>query len=223
MIFDPRCKFDSMSYYLDGYYGVDGVKMEYDIDACCARVKKLLYDLYDEYLTVYGSSLNLNVTHTQTTSQAPKSSSSGFIGLGYSMLSKKSKKPRCVSSSNTDKYSELESYLNTSYEFVDDGSGKTFEILQYWKENAVYYPIMAMIAKNIFSTPVSTVAVEQEFSAGGNILDEQRSCLTPKSLQMQVCVDDWTKAQYRQQELQQDPTYDFFKDDEPDIGAAGPE
>jgi hypothetical protein len=43
--------------------------MEYDVDACCARVKKLLYDLYDEYLTVYGSSLNLDVTHTQTTSQ----------------------------------------------------------------------------------------------------------------------------------------------------------
>ena len=60
---------------------------------------------------------------------------------------------------------------------------------------------MAMIAKNIFSTSVSTVAVEQEFSVGGNILDEQHSCLTPKSLQIQVCVDDWTKAQYRQQEI----------------------
>ena len=68
MIFDPRCKLENMSYYLNGYYGVDGLKMEYDIDACCARVKKLLYDLYDEYLTVYGSSLNLNVTHIQTTS-----------------------------------------------------------------------------------------------------------------------------------------------------------
>ena len=77
-----------------------------------------------------------------------------------------------------------------------------------------------MIAKNIFSTPVSTVAVEQEFSAGGNIMDEQRSCFTLKSLQIQVCVDDWTKAQYRQQELQQEPTYDFFKDEEPETGAA---
>ncbi|KAK0572780.1 hypothetical protein LWI29_037199 [Acer saccharum] len=83
---------------------------------------------------------------------------------------------------------------------------------------------MAMIAKNIFSTPVFTVAVEQEFSAGGNILDERRSCLTPKALQIHVCVDDWTKAENRQQEIDQDPTYDFFKDDEPKgFGAVEPE
>ena len=74
---------------------------------------------------------------------------------------------------------------------------------------------MTKIAKNIFSTPVSTVVVEQEFSARGNILDEQRSCLTPKSLHIQVCVDDWMKAQYRQQELDQEPVYDFFKDEQP--------
>ena len=83
---------------------------------------------------------------------------------------------------------------------------------------------MAMIAKNIFSTLVSTMTVEQEFSAEGNILDEKRSCLTPKALQIQVCVDDWTKAENRQQEINQEPTYDFFKDDELEgSGAVEPE
>ena len=53
-------------------------------------------------------------------------------------------------------------------------------------------------------------------------MDEQRSCLTLKSLQIQVCVDNWMKAQYRQQELQQEPMYDFFKDDESETGAAKP-
>ena len=130
------------------------------------------------------------------------------------MLSKKTKKPRNqetrCSSSSSGSYSKLESYLASSCEFTEE-----FEILKYWKEATKYYPIMAMIVKNIFSTPVSTVAVEKEFSAGGNILDEKRSCLTPKALQIQVCVDDWTKAQYRQQEIDQKPTYDFFKNDEP--------
>ncbi|KAK0574742.1 hypothetical protein LWI29_028337 [Acer saccharum] len=157
--------------------------MQYDVEACCGRVKKLLYNLYDEYVTLYGSSPNIDVTQTQTASQPP-SSSSGFLNLGYSMLLKKTKKPRCYSSSSGS-YSELESYLASSCEFTE-----AFDLLKYWNEATEYYPIMAMIAKNIFSTPVSTMAVEQEFSAGGNILDERRSCLTPKALQIQVCVDD---------------------------------
>ncbi|KAK0597411.1 hypothetical protein LWI29_024997 [Acer saccharum] len=209
MVFDPRCKLQSLSYYLEGYYGKEGLNIEYDIDACCGRVNKLLYDLYDEYFTFYGSSLNLGATRTKTASQPP-SSSSGFLNLGYSMLSKKTKKPRC-SSSSSNSHSELKSYLASSCEFTEE-----FDILKYWNEATKYYPIMAMIAKNIFSTPVSTVAVEQEFSAGGNILDEKRLCLTPKTLQIQVCVDDWTNAEYRQQEIDQEPVYDFFKDDEPE-------
>ncbi|KAI9180012.1 hypothetical protein LWI28_000234 [Acer negundo] len=37
---------------------------------------------------------------------------------------------------------------------------------------------------------------------GGNILEPRRSVMSPQSLEMQACVDDWTKAKYRQQELQ---------------------
>ncbi|KAK3204242.1 hypothetical protein Dsin_018288 [Dipteronia sinensis] len=79
-----------------------------------------------------------------------------------------------------------------------------------------YYPILAMIVKQILSTPVSTMAGEQEFSTDGNILDARRSLLSPQSIQMQVCADDWTKAQNRQQEIDQDAhaSYDFFKDDQ---------
>ncbi|KAK3198259.1 hypothetical protein Dsin_021674, partial [Dipteronia sinensis] len=72
-----------------------------------------------------------------------------------------------------------------------------------------------MIAKNILSTPVSTVAVEQQFSVGGNILDPTSSLMSLKSLQMQACVEDWTKAQYRQQEIDWEEPYDFLKDNEP--------
>ncbi|KAK3219700.1 hypothetical protein Dsin_013670 [Dipteronia sinensis] len=92
---------------------------------------------------------------------------------------------------------------------------KKFDILHWWKEHERYFPILAMIAKQILSTPVSTVAVEQQFSSGGNILDPKRSLMNPKSLQIQACVEDWTKAQYRQQEIDQEEPYDFFKDDQP--------
>ncbi|KAK3183515.1 hypothetical protein Dsin_030801 [Dipteronia sinensis] len=96
-----------------------------------------------------------------------------------------------------------------------DTEDKKFDILYWWKEHERYFPILAMIAKQILSTPVSTVAVEQQFSVGGNILDPKRSLMSPKSLQIQACVEDWTKAQYRQQEIDQEEPYDFFKDDQP--------
>ncbi|KAK3221678.1 hypothetical protein Dsin_008703, partial [Dipteronia sinensis] len=132
----------------------------------------------------------------------------------YNLLSKKTKKLRGSSSSSSTTYSELESYLSTSFGFIEDTEDKKFDILHWWKEHERYFTILAMIAKQILSTPVSTVAVEQQFSAGGNILDPKRSLMSPKSLQIQTCVEDWTKAQYRQQEIDQEEPYDFFKDDE---------
>ena len=76
------------------------------------------------------------------------------------------------------------------------------------------YSILAIIAKQILGTPVSTVAMEQEFGACGNILDPRRSSMSPQSLEIQACVDDWTKEKYRQQELQPEIVNDFFEGDQ---------
>ncbi|KAK3189556.1 hypothetical protein Dsin_029117 [Dipteronia sinensis] len=213
LCFDPRCRLESLPDYLSVYYE-QGLKIDYDVDMCCARVKTLLYELYDEYLKVYGPSLNIDVPQNQNVSRS-SSSSSGFVNLRYNLLSKKTKKLRGYSSSSSTIYSELESYLSTSFGFIEDTEDKKFDILHWWKEHERYFPILAMIAKQILSTPVSTVAVEQQFSAGGNILDPKRSLISPKSLQIQACVEYWTKAQYRQQEIDQEEPYDFFKDDQP--------
>ena len=67
------------------------------------------------------------------------------------------------------------------------------------------------------------MVVEQEFSAGGNILDAKHSVLSLESIQIQACVDDWIKAQSKQQEIDQDAPYDFFNDDQhtPTAGTDG--
>lgn len=89
-------------------------------------------------------------------------------------------------------------------------------MLDWWNRHQNTYPILSQIAKSIFSCSVSTVAVEQAFSAGGNILDETRSSLHPTSLEAQVCVDDWTKAALRQQEFErnadEEDLYEFTTD-----------
>ncbi|KAK2652040.1 hypothetical protein Ddye_011896 [Dipteronia dyeriana] len=64
----------------------------------------------------------------------------------------------------------------------EDTKDTKIDILHWWNEHERYFPILATIAKQILSTPVSTVAVKQQFSADENILDSRRSFLSPKSI-----------------------------------------
>ncbi|KAK2653495.1 hypothetical protein Ddye_013351 [Dipteronia dyeriana] len=134
---------------------------------------------------------------------------------GSTLLSQKIKRLRDSSSSSSSSvsYHEIETYHSTNFEFIRDDDVDQFDILHWLREHQKHFPILSIIAKQILATPVSTVVVEQNFSAGKNILDARRSLLSPESIQVQVCVDEWTKAEYRQQEMEPEVIYDFFDDD----------
>ena len=121
------------------------------------------------------------------------------------LLMQRQKRPR-VSNLN----SELDIYLSTSFEFGENSIGKDFAILEWWQQHSNMFPTISLIAKQILACPVSTVVVEQCFSAGGSILDETRSSMTPDSVEAQTCLDDWTKAEYRQQENVKEGSDDYF-------------
>ena len=70
------------------------------------------------------------------------------------------------------------------------------------------------MAKQILPTPMSTIAIEQEFSIGDNILDATRSFMSPDSIETQACVDNWIRAKFWQQEIDQEPTYKYFKNNQ---------
>ena len=207
MCLDPRFKFEYLQVYLVNYYKC--LDLEVDVLQSCDSVKELLYEFYNEYLRIYGPSLNVPVSQPQPTSGGTSSSQKFTLrGLGDRLFSERTKKLRTSSSSSTE--SEVDQYLQDSHKFKDE----EFSIQDWWKSHQQDYPILAIIAKQILGTPVSTVAVEQEFSAGGNILDPRRSSMCPQSLEIQSCVDDWTKAKYRQQELQPEIANDFFEDEQ---------
>ncbi|RAL47716.1 hypothetical protein DM860_012341 [Cuscuta australis] len=75
-----------------------------------------------------------------------------------------------------------------------------FDVLGWWKRNEHMFPCLGMLARQVLSVPVSTVAVEREFSVGGNILTDYRSCLNAESLETLVCNQDWLLARRRAQE-----------------------
>ena len=38
--------------------------------------------------------------------------------------------------------------------------------------------------------------------------------LSPNSIEAQACLDDWTKAKFRQQEQEHEQTYEFFENEQ---------
>jgi len=91
-----------------------------------------------------------------------------------------------------DARTELDKYL--SKECKPYIKSNQFDILNWWKVNSSRYPILASIAREVLAIPVSTVASESAFSAGGRVLDPHRINLTPKIVEVLVCTQDWLKG-----------------------------
>ncbi|KAK1551624.1 hypothetical protein Q3G72_001479 [Acer saccharum] len=79
-----------------------------------------------------------------------------------------------------------------------------FDVLNWWSVSSAHYPILALVAKDVFAMPISTVASESAFSSGGRVLDSFRSSLTPKMAECLICTQNWLQAKYRTSQLEEE-------------------
>ncbi|KAK2654614.1 hypothetical protein Ddye_014470 [Dipteronia dyeriana] len=86
--------------------------------------------------------------------------------------------------------SEVELYLLEACEKLND----KFDLLAWWKNCSVKFPILSMTARDIFSMSISTVASESAFSTWGRIHDPFRSSLTPKIVEGLIFTGNWLSA-----------------------------
>ena len=86
---------------------------------------------------------------------------------------------------SNDVQSQLDIYLN-------EGSyvGNNLDVLEYWKLNKHRFPelAVAIMACDILSIPITTVASKSSFSIGCRILHKYRNCLLPKTVQALICT-----------------------------------
>ncbi|XP_066341356.1 zinc finger BED domain-containing protein DAYSLEEPER-like [Miscanthus floridulus] len=77
----------------------------------------------------------------------------------------------------------LDSDNVTSYE--DD-----FDLLLWWRDHKLTFPILSIMARDIISVPVSTISSESCFSLIGRIIEEWRRRLSPETMEMLICIKD---------------------------------
>ncbi|VFQ84449.1 unnamed protein product [Cuscuta campestris] len=128
----------------------------------------------------------------ETAPPPPPSQKKGFKGIVGGLLAKKGKRaqPSTSSSGTTvSSHNELAMYQGVpcGYDDDDDDDDVEFDVLGWWKRNEHMFPCLGMLARQVLSVAVSTVAVEQEFSASGNILTDFRSFLSAEYLETLVC------------------------------------
>lgn len=76
------------------------------------------------------------------------------------------------------------------------------DVMAWWRKHERAYPTLAMMARDVFAVPVSTVPSESCFSSANRILSDRRSKLGPHVFERLVCLKDWINAEDR---IQYDP------------------
>lgn len=89
--------------------------------------------------------------------------------------------------------SEIDIYLEEGVYMCKDGY---FDIIRWWKENSLKFKILSKMACDILSIPITTVASESTFSAGGRVIDNYRASLGSSTVQMLLCGEDWLRNFY---------------------------
>jgi hypothetical protein len=68
---------------------------------------------------------------------------------------------------------------------------ENFEISTWWKTNSNKYPVLSAMARDFSAIPVSIVSSKSAFNLSGRILGDNRSSMTPQTLEALVCSKDW--------------------------------
>lgn len=168
--------------------------IEFFYERVCANIVDIdpSITLAKEWLTKYFKKYEEIVRRNDANTISQTVVSRGMTGspvlvLGKRMLGQEFHEFRTQKRGARVEKSELDAYLEEEYVREDEN----FEILSWWKTNSNKYPVLSAMARDFLAIPLSTVSSESAFSLGGRILSDNRSSMTPQTLQALVCCKDW--------------------------------
>ncbi|KAL8522252.1 hypothetical protein ACS0TY_012404 [Phlomoides rotata] len=114
--------------------------------------------------------------------------------------------------SETDHMSKYDKFVASDFE----GNVKN-ELDSYLEEcwkNALKYPTLQLIARDVLAIPISTVASESTFCTGGRFISPHRSRLHHDTLEALMCFQDWLWTEAKEIDATSSECCTTFHDDE---------
>jgi hypothetical protein len=211
-ILDPRAKIKGFNKVLRKI----NLLNDADYSNKMVETRTLLFKLYHKYDNLYGSVRAKrpdppNLSDNKRTAWAEiydDDGGGGLLGAGCSSLPPNLDMSKTIpattllhatSSSNTG--SELLAYLDcdTVSQMDDD-----FNILNWWHQHKLTYPVLSALARDVFSVSVSTISSEATFSTTGRIIEDRRWRLNLETVEALTYIKDWEAAETRLQHMVED-------------------
>nr|XP_027120371.1 zinc finger BED domain-containing protein RICESLEEPER 2-like [Coffea arabica] len=97
--------------------------------------------------------------------------------------------------SEIDKAPPEKSNLNV---YLEEGryacnANENLDVLAWWKGERLRFPILSRMAADILSVPITIVASESTFNAGGRVIDDRRASMSIETVQILLCGNDWIR------------------------------
>jgi hypothetical protein len=186
-ILDTRAKLDAFATVIQLLSQAVG----YDYTAYFSNVKIKLNEIYDKYNEKFAR-VRQQRSASQSSRLGKKTAWGKIFGGGSSSSSGGGS-----SSGRAD--SELDLYLRSPTVAVEESNDDEFNILAWWQDHKLTYPVLSILARDVFTVPVSSTSSEAAFSLAGRILEERRACLTPDMVKTLMCVKDLELSKLRAQ------------------------
>uniref|UniRef100_A0AAV2K1C2 HAT C-terminal dimerisation domain-containing protein n=1 Tax=Knipowitschia caucasica TaxID=637954 RepID=A0AAV2K1C2_KNICA len=81
---------------------------------------------------------------------------------------------------------EIQVYLSLNPTMEADGR----DLLSWWKQHETTLPLLARLARMVFSVPASSSSSERAFSAAGRVIEERRTGLSPETVDAVLFLHD---------------------------------
>jgi hypothetical protein len=200
VVLDPRFKMKFINFCFPMIYDTDE---HAEMDEARENIKTVMAALRD-YYEFYLAAHNMHVMkQASEDSNAVNSSNVSGLDVGPKVATGTSRFLDYVRSTEIIKplKTDLDIYLEDDVFILEkDGNGvdiePNFDALAWWKASNLKYKILSKMAQDILVVPMSSVASESAFSAGGRVIEPHRASLSPETIQILLCGSDWVRALY---------------------------